>query len=310
MKIVEKAEVFEKLSPAACIAVMRSALTQLEEGRATQYLRTVTKLPSGGLMGYMPAAVEGAFGAKLITIFHSNTGTQYPSHQGSILLFDAQYGSLLASVDGGAVTEIRTGAVSALATDLLAVPGAKHLAILGAGAQGRSHLLAIREVRQLEKVTVWDLDPEKARRFAEEMSKATGLPVTACESAAAAVDGADIICTVTPSHTPILERAWVKPGAHINAVGACAASDRELAGDLVAAAAVYCDNRESVYAEGGDFLIPLKEGLFSDDHLLGTLGELALGRLPGRRDPAQITLFEALGLAVEDIACAQYICSL
>ena len=310
MRIVEKAEVFEKLTPAACIGVMRNALIQLEEGRATQYLRTVTKLPSGGLMGYMPAAVEGAFGAKLITIFHSNAGTGYPSHQGSILLFESEHGSLLASVDGGAVTEIRTGAVSALATDLLADPGAKHLAILGAGAQGRSHLLAIREVRALEKVTVWDLNGQNASRFAAEMGAATGLPVTPCETAAQAVAGADIICTVTPSHTPVLEKAWVKAGAHINAVGACAAPDRELAGDLVASAAVYCDNRESVFAEGGDFLIPLREGLFGEEHLLGTLGEVALGRAPGRRSSAEVTVFEALGLAVEDVACAQYICGL
>lgn len=307
MKFMEKDEVYAKLSPATCIGVMRRALADLEAGKCTQYLRTSTKLPTGGLMAYMPAAVDGAFGAKLITIFHSNAGTAYPSHQGSVLLFDGAHGSLTAMMDGGAITEIRTGAVSAVATDLLARKDASSLAILGAGVQGRSHLLAIREIRNLQKVTVWDKFFENAQRFAKEMSEKTGLPIEACETAKQAVENADIICTVTASHTPIVEKEWVKKGAHINAVGACAAPDRELASALVAACTVYCDNVDSVYAEGGDFLIPKSEGLFDDSHLKGTLGQLLLGQRPGRTGDDEITMFEALGIAVEDIACAKYL---
>ena len=302
---LSKEEVLQNLKMKDCISAMRQVLLDLEQGRAQQYLRTVTPLPAGGLMGYMPAAVQGMFGAKLITVFHSNMGTEYPSHQGSVLLFEEKHGSLLAMVDGGAVTQVRTGAVSAVATDLLAAKEAGVLALLGAGVQARSHLLAIQEVRTLRQVTVWDIRPEAAQNFAREMSLCTGLPITACATAQEAVKEADIICTVTGSSTPVLQRAWVKPGAHINAVGACAPKDREIDSALMAASRVYGDSAESVLAESGDFLIPLQEGVYSQEHLLGTLGQLLAGACIGRTEPEQITLFEALGLAVEDIACAK-----
>ena len=305
MKQIDKNEVFQLLTPARCMAILRETLPALEQGRATQYLRTVTPLPSGDILGYMPAAVPGMFGAKLITVFHHNGANVYPSHKGIVLLFDEQNGALMSMADGQAITEIRTGAASAIATDLLAAPEADTLALLGAGAQARSHLLAIREVRRLRQVLVWDKLPERARAFAQEMGERTGLPITPCTTAAQAVVDADIICTITSSVTPILERDWVKPGAHINAVGACRSTDRELDSRLAADAVFYCDNRESVLAEGGDFLIPMGEGLFDAGHLQGTLGQLLLGQKPGRTAPEQITIFESLGIAVEDIACAK-----
>ena len=139
MKILERDEIVRRLTPARCIGIMREVLAQLEQGRAVQYLRTVTPLPGGGIMGYMPAALEGMFGAKLITVFHHNSSRGLPSHQGSVLVFDEQDGSLMGIMDGHAITEIRTGAASAVATDLLARPEADTLALLGAGAQARSH---------------------------------------------------------------------------------------------------------------------------------------------------------------------------
>lgn len=310
MKNISKADVYSKLTPKECINIMQKTLLALEQGEAEQYLRTVTPLPEGGLMGYMPAALPGCFGAKLITVFHSNTGTEYPSHQGSVLLFDSTYGSLLGMADGGAITEIRTGAVSAVATDLLANLSAHTLALLGAGVQARSHLLAIKEVRKLTEVTVWDIREEKAEAFAEEMAKQTGLTIKVCATAQEAVQHADIICTLTASKTPVLEKEWVKKGAHINAVGACAKSERELSSALVAAGEMYCDSIESVFAESGDFLIPREEGLFDDTHLRGTIGGLLAGKSQGRITDDEITIFEALGLAVEDVACANYLCNL
>ena len=209
MKIIEREEILRRLTPAWCIGLMRDCLSQLEEGRAVQYLRTVTPLPSGDIMGYMPAAVSGAFGAKVITVFHHNSEKGLPSHQGSVLLFDGETGTLQAMLDGGAITEIRTGAASAVATDLLARPDAEVLALIGSGAQAQSHLLAIREIRKLREVRVWSPSLESDTRFAREMGELTGLPVRICASAKEAAEGADILCTLTPSKTPVLEREWL-----------------------------------------------------------------------------------------------------
>lgn len=245
---------------------------------------------------------------KVITVFHHNNEKGLPSHQGSVLLFDGETGTLRAMLDGGAITEIRTGAASAVATDLLARPDAEVLALIGSGAQARSHLLAIREIRRLREVRVWSPSLESDTRFAREMGTMTGLPVRICASAREAAEGADILCTLTPSKTPVLEREWLKPGAHVNAVGACSADARELSGELVRDSVFYCDSVESVLAESGDYLIPLREGLFGEEHLRGTVGELLLGKKPGRTSPEEITVYESLGLAVEDIACAEALC--
>ena len=303
-----KEDVLKTLTPAACIAAMRGVLLQLEQGGAKQYLRTVTPLPTGNIMGYMPAFLgEDYFGAKLITVFHTNSGTGFPSHQGSVLLFDTPHGSLLAMADGDTVTSVRTGAVSAVATDLLAKKDAKTLCLIGAGEQARSHLAALREVRRFEEVKVWDKVFANAAAFAEKYETMYGIKITPCETAQAAVTGADVICTLTPSHTPVLETQWVAPGAHINAVGACFAKDRELPSALVANSKLYCDAYESILAEAGDFLYPKEEGLIDDSHILGTIGGLLAGTVPARENDGEITIFEALGLAVEDVASAKYL---
>lgn len=300
-------EVRAALSAADCIKVMDSAL-RLEFHGAQQYLRTVTKLPTGNILGYMPAFLgEDYFGAKIITVFHTNMGTQYPSHQGSVILFDTAHGSMQCMADGNTITAIRTGAVSALATRELARADAGVLCLMGAGEQARSHLAAMREVRTLQEVRVWDMNFERALAFAGEQSEKYGIKITACKEAQRAVEGADIICTLTPSHTPVLEKAWVKKGAHINAVGACFKTDRELPSDLVAAGKFYCDSYDAVHAEAGDFLFPKEEGLIGDAHIIGTLGEVLEGHKPAREEDDEITIFEALGLAIEDVACAKFL---
>jgi ornithine cyclodeaminase len=308
MVVIDGDEISRLLDEKDCIALMKKTLRDLEEGRGLQFLRTPHRLPGGGIFAFMPAYLEGAyFGAKVLTVFHGNTGAGYPSHQGVVLLFEAQHGSPRAVLDAAAITRIRTGAVSAAATDLLARRDAGRLALLGCGAQALSHLRAIRQVRELSRVMVWDLDPGRSGDFARTMAAETGLRIEAAAGPREALEGADIICTLTPSRTPILEASWVKPGAHINAVGACLPADRELPSDLVAQARVYGDSRESVLHEAGDFLIPLREGLFGEDHLRGTIGGLALGQTPGRTGERDITVFEALGLAAEDIAAAVYV---
>ena len=309
MEQMDKRQVLRRLSMAGCIGLMRTVLQDDAEGKSRQYLRTVTPLPGNNLLGFMPAYLGTGdyFGAKVITVFPGNHQAGLPSHQGSGLLFDAEHGALRLMADGDAITQIRTGAVSAVATDLLARPDAKRLALLGAGAQGRSHLEAMALVRQLTEVTVWDVRPENARRFAAEMAEKAGCPIRACSCAEEAVRDADIICTLTPSPTPVLESSWVKPGAHINAVGACSATARELSSDLVARCLLYGDSIESVEKESGDYLIPLSEGVIQKGHLRGTIGQLLCGEITGRTSAQDVTLFDALGLAIEDVACAKYL---
>ena len=210
-------------------------------------------------------------------------------------------------VDGNAITRVRTGAVSALATGLLARQDASSVALLGTGEQARSHLAALTVVREIKQVSVYNRTRANAASFADWAEASFGLPIHIASSVAEAVSEADIICTLTASHTPILFKDDVKEGTHINAVGACSAGHRELDSSLVKAARFFGDKLESVMHEAGDFLIPLAEGAISEMHFLGELGQLLCGKATGRLDSRDITVFESLGLAVEDLAAAHYV---
>ncbi|HYM81260.1 MAG TPA: ornithine cyclodeaminase family protein, partial [Candidatus Limnocylindria bacterium] len=221
--------------------------------------------------------------------------------------FEVEHGRLVAVVDASAITAIRTAAVSAVATRALARPDAGDLAILGSGVQAASHLEAMRAVRPLGRVRVWSRTPENARAFAEREARRHGLAVEPMPSARDALEGADLVCTTTAAREPIVLGEWLVPGAHVNAVGACFAGARELDSAAVARARLFVDRRESALNEAGDFLIARQEGAIGDDHIAGELGEVLLGRVAGRTSPDQITLFESLGLAVEDLAVAEHI---
>lgn len=246
-------------------------------------------------------------GVKVVSIFPENRLRGDESHFGVVLLFETETGRPIAHLDAASITAIRTAAVSAVATRLLARDDAGDLALLGAGVQARTHLAALREVRPLRRVRVWSRRPQSAARFAAEEGARHGLAVEAVPSAAAAVAGADLVCTVTSSHQPVLNGEWLQPGAHVNAVGASLASARELDSAAVARARLFVDRRESAVNESGDYLVPLREGLIAEDHIRGELGDLLLGRLAGRRSPAEITLFKSLGLAVEDLAAGYHV---
>ncbi len=308
MLVLNEDQVREQLDMDTCITLMEDTLRKEEAGQCISYMRTAIPLPNQTILGMMPSYFdEGYFGVKLLSVYLSNHEKGYPSHQGQILLFEKEYGQVVACVDAMSVTKIRTGAVSAAASVYLARPDSRNLAILGCGAQGEAHLAAISRRFAIEKALVWDKDPEAARRFAIRCERMLHLPVRPCDTARRAVEEADIICTVTSSSTPILEYQWLKPGAHINAVGACSPTARELSGEITARAAFFGDSVESVMKESGDFLIPLAEGRISPDHLRGTLGQVINGTIPGRTSSNEITVFEALGLAAEDIACAMYL---
>ena len=312
-------DVHALLPMAECIDVMADALKAVATGNAQLPLRTIIRLPdSVNAFGTMPAVLgagtEASIGAKIITVFPGNDATPFDSHIGVVLLCDGGNGSLLAIADASSITAIRTSAVSGLATRLLANPDASELAILGAGVLALPHLDAVCAVRAIKRVRIWSRSGgaagSRAQVFAERArARHVGIEIVVAHSVQAAVDGAHVVCTITSSRTPLLEGEWLSPGTHVNAVGASLASARELSSDAVMRSRLYVDRRESALAEAGDFLVPRSEGLITDAHIVGELGELALGTIAGRTNPHEITLFKSLGLAVEDVAALRYIYS-
>ena len=308
--IVNHAEVAQLLPMRECIAVMEQTLTALARGDAVLPLRSVLRLPGeGNVLGVMPAYLTNpaAAGIKVITVFPGNQFAGYESHQGAVLLFEMQNGRLLSITDASAITAIRTAAVSAVATKLLARPDAGDLAILGSGTQARTHLEAMLLARSIRRVRVWSRAFEHAHAFAAEQARTHNIAVEVMETAPQAVAGADIICTTTASKEPVLRGELLTPGAHINAVGSSIRAARELDTHAVALARLFVDRRESTVNEAGDFLFPKQEGAICDAHILGEIGEILAGRIAGRASPDEITLFKSLGLAVEDVASAHHI---
>lgn len=300
-------DVTRLLPMAACIETMADTLSALARGQAIQPLRTMLRLPGGGgIFGVMPAQVDtpDAFGLKVITVFPGNEGTRYDSHQGAVLLFEPHHGTLVAVMDASSMTGIRTAAVSGVATRALARPDAGDLGILGTGVQARTHLEAMQAVRTLRRVRVWSRHNENRTAFAAWALQQFGIAVEPVTTAREAVLGADLVCTVTSARTPVLEGAWLSPGAHVNAVGSSLPTARELDTEAVRRSRLYVDRRESAFNEAGDFLIPRAEGAIDDHHIRGELGEVLIGTAPGRQSDEDITLFKSLGLAVEDVAGA------
>lgn len=295
-----------------CISVMEGALRGVTDGSSVLPLRTVLRVDgTPNAFAAMPAVVgKGAgasLGAKIITVFPGNDATPYDAHIGVVLLFDAEHGKLLAIADASSITAIRTAAVSGLATRLLAREDARELALLGAGVLAMPHLDAVRCVRDIQRVRVWSRSAERANAFAVRARAQHGVEVVVSESAHAAVNGADVVCTITAARTPVLEGAWLAHGAHVNAVGASLSNARELDTAAVVHSRLFVDRRESALSEAGDFLIPRGEGAITDAHILGELGDLLAVTVQGRMNRNDITLFKSLGLAVEDVAALRHI---
>jgi ornithine cyclodeaminase len=293
-----------------CIELMSEALSALAWGEVENPLRSVVR-PREALhfFGLMPAYRGGgnsAYALKEVCIFPDNPKRGLDAHQGAVLLHSAEDGRLLAVLNASAVTAIRTAAVSGLATRLLARGDATEVAVVGTGVQARAHMDAMAALDKFERVRVAGRSRSKAEAFV------SGLPryafrVEAVEGAERALRGADVIVTATNSAEPVIRREWVKPGAHINAVGSCSPRKREIDTGTVAASAFFVDRRESALNEAGDYLIPASEGAVGPDHIRAELGEILIGEKPGRRSPEEITLFESQGIAVEDLAAAQFL---
>ncbi|MGH2592960.1 MAG: ornithine cyclodeaminase family protein [Anaerolineae bacterium] len=309
--ILTHAEVEELLPMDECITVMTEALTALAKGQAHQPLRMVVRPPdAAGLMGLMPSYLSGAraaYGLKAVCVFPGNTAKGKDAHQGAVMLFSAESGELLALMNASAITAIRTAAVSGVATDLLAREDATDLAIIGAGVQARSHLAAMACVRPIKRVRVASRDFAHARAFADELRFHVAAPIDPVESVELAVTGADVIVTATTAAESILKREWIAPGAHINAVGSSIPTTREVDSATMAAASLFVDRRESTLNESGDVLFAMREGAIGPDHIRAEVGEVLIGAKPGRASEDEITLFKSLGLAVEDLASAEYV---
>jgi alanine dehydrogenase len=309
VKLLRPSEVRRLLPMAECVDLMEETLRTLSRGDAVQPLRSILRLPNRpGLLGMMPGYLGGsarALGIKVITLMPEAQGMPFPSHQGGVLLFEPEHGALLAVLDGAALTAIRTAAVSGSATRALARADASVLALLGSGVQAGAHLAAMRAVRPIGRVRVWSRSPARSLEFATRESAHHGVPVEPVGTPRDAVEGAEIVCTVTAAREPILEGAWISPGAHLNAVGACIPTSRELDSEAVRRSRVFVDRMESALSEAGDLLIPIREGTIRADKIAGEIGDVFSGTLEGRRNDGEITLFKSLGIAVEDLAAAR-----
>lgn len=308
--VMDAATVRARLTIADCIPLMRRAMTALSSGQVEQHLRSFLPVGDGRTFAMMPAVADFGFGAKLISVYQDADSPGRRRHQGLVVLFDPETGAPAFIGDAEEITRIRTAAASAAATDALARPDASVLALVGTGAQAQAHLEAIAAVRPLTAVRVWGRDAEATQGFAEAMQSMFGLEVRASASARDAVAEADIICTVTASRDPVLNGAWVSPGAHVNLVGSSGPHAAEADADLVALARFIGDHRPHVLAHGGEFLRARDAGRVTEDHFAAEIGEVFAGRRPGRISAADVTLYKSLGHAVQDLAAAAWLLTL
>ncbi|MEZ5332553.1 MAG: ornithine cyclodeaminase family protein [Thermoanaerobaculia bacterium] len=305
---LDRTDVGRVLDEREALAAAEEAFEALARGDVVNPLRQAVFRPDrAGLVGSMPAflADPPTFALKVVTVFPGAHAAGLDSHQGAVLLFDGATGRPEAILEAGELTARRTAAASALATRELAREDAGDLALLGAGVQARAHLRAIAAVRSLRRVRVWNRTPERAAELALWARSTAGLRVEPVGSARAAVEGADLVCTLTASAQPILEGAWLAPGCHVNAVGSCTPRAREVDAGLIRRARIVVDSRESALAEAGDLLLAAANGAFDAGDIVAELAEVVAGRAAGRTAADEITLYESLGLAIEDLTAAR-----
>jgi thiomorpholine-carboxylate dehydrogenase len=294
MKYLDEASVREVLHWDELIAAMENALIEFSSGRVIQPVRNVLTIEEGKrYLGIMPAVAEKSMGLKLVSFFPGNAGTDVPTHLAMILLFRPDTGEPLAVMDGRLITEMRTAAVSAAVTKHLAPAKCPVLALLGGGVQASAHLEALARIRDFEEVRVWSRTVEHAQHFAEEHG-AKAMP-----DAEAAVRDADIVVTATSAREPILRGAWLKPGAHVNAVGAPRPTWRELDDDVMKAGVLVVDSREAVLKESGDVIL-------SGAQIHAEVGEIFAGTKP-KPASGRMTVFKSVGIAAEDVAAARLV---
>lgn len=309
--VLDAQQIGELLPITECIDLMADALAALARDEIYQPLRTIIRPPGArGLLGLMPAyrsGDRGAFGLKAICVFPENPSLGKDAHQGAVTLFSRETGELLALMNASQITAIRTAAVSAVATRLLSREDAAEMAIIGAGVQARTHLAALASVRQLKRVRVVARTFGHAQKLADEMQPRFTFPIEPVETNEQAVRGADLVVTATSSLEPVIQRDWISAGAHVNAIGTHSPKSREVDSATMASARIFVDRRESALNESGDYLLAAAEGVVNADSIVGEIGELLIGKINGRNSESEITLFKSLGLAIEDVAAADYL---
>ena len=305
MIVLSEHDVRELLDMESCIEAMTDVLTSLARGELYQPLRSIARPPEAGtLLGLMPAyrsEPTSAYALKEIVVVPTNPARGLDTHMGGVLLHDGETGELVAMMNASPITEIRTAAVSAVATRALARPGAERVAILGSGAQARGHVQAMRAVLGDPEIRIWSRNEDAAEQLAGEVG------AIVAPSVDAALFGAEVVCTTTAATEPIVEKRWLASGAHVNAVGACFPTTRELDTETVAHSSLFTDRRESCLNEAGDFILAAAEGAVGPEHIRAELGEVLAGMHPGREHEDELTVFESLGIAVEDLASAELV---
>jgi alanine dehydrogenase len=312
LKILAERDVRKLITMEQAIHCVRDAYVQLSQGKAHLPPRTSISVNSSSSVLFMPAYLAGscALGAKIVSVFPGNPEKKLPRLHALIVMLRADTGQPELVMDGTYLTALRTGAASGVATRLLARKDACVAALIGAGVQGRTQLEAVCTVRPVEKVWVYDRDRKNAARFVEEMNT-HGDPIPralfVAESPARAVGDADIICTATSSSTPVFEDGNLKPGVHINSVGSFTPEMQEIPSRTVARAKIVVSLRSAALSEAGDLLIPLKEGLITEQCIHGEIGEILTEKIPGRESDEEITFFKSVGLAIQDMAVASFV---
>jgi len=307
--LFDAAQVEALLDYPGCIDAVRKAMTALSSGERAQPLRQIWPVGDGEMWGIMPGdlAALSSFGAKLVSVFHEPGSTSRTRHQGVVVAFDGKTGAVSCIADAEPITRIRTGCASAVATDALARADSEVLAIFGTGTQAEAHLRALPLVRNFREILLWGRSPEKTRVFADQMSDQIGLPITPLSDGREAAATADVICTVTSSREPVLFAEWVKPGVHINLVGSSMLGPVEIDTPLVAKARYIADYRPGAIAQGAELAIARDAGLVDDSHVVGEIGEVLAGQIPGRENDEQVTIYKSLGHVAQDLASAAYL---
>ena len=309
LTIIDARLIRELLPMAECIERLILAMSALSNGEVVNPARLrMAAGDSGEAFLLMPSRADAlsCYGAKLVTLHPANTVQNLPAVQGLVTLFDASTGAAVAILDGGEITAIRTAAASGLATQVLSRENAKTVGIFGTGVQAQSHIDAMTAVRSIEEVVVWARDPAKAQKFAAAQASRTGLAVRAASEPSEA-GRCDIVCTVTGSATPIFDARWLRPGTHLNVVGAHRLDAREVDTDTVLACSVYVDSIVSCRGEAGDLMIPIAEGAMQETHIKGEIGQVLNGVISGRKSSGEKTLYKSLGVATQDLFAAQWV---
>lgn len=292
------------------IAALSQAHIQYSTGRAVMPVRLVVPLPQiGGRITSMPGYLsqEQALGMKVVTYFQNNPKRGLPAILATIMLFSQETGKMLAAMDGTYVTTVRTACASALATRCLANPETPVLGIIGAGVQARAHIRALRRVRELSHIKIYSPSGTSGAKIKADCEKETGITIEVVPNPEQAVRDSDIVLTVSTATEPVLRAEWLKPGAHVNAVGSHRPDLREIDGATLCRSLVVVDARAAIMAECGDVLLAIKEKSFSEQGIHAEIGEVLAGTKTGRSSAAEITLFKSVGIAIQDVATAQLV---